>query len=68
MLESVKEQQVDGRGCLKVKSVKVQQEHLDGRGGLKVEKEAYRMTLNSKDRLEGLKAFSQKRAPRWSGK
>jgi len=37
-------------------------------GGLKVEKEAYGMTLNSTDRLEGLKAFSQRRPPKWSGK
>ena len=35
-------------------------------GGLKVEKEAYGITLNSADRLEGLNAFSQKRPPRWS--
>jgi enoyl-CoA hydratase/carnithine racemase len=37
-------------------------------GGLKVEKEAYGMILNSTDRLEALKAFSQKRPPKWSGK
>ena len=36
--------------------------------GLKVEKEAYGMTLNSIDRLEGLKAFSERRLPKWSGK
>ena len=36
--------------------------------GLKVEKDAYRMTLHSKDRAEGIKAFTQKRQPKWLGK
>ncbi|MDB3868616.1 enoyl-CoA hydratase-related protein [Candidatus Marinimicrobia bacterium] len=36
--------------------------------GLKAEKEGYRMILNSADRLEALKAFSEKRPPQWSGK
>ncbi|MBT6870855.1 MAG: enoyl-CoA hydratase [Candidatus Marinimicrobia bacterium] len=35
---------------------------------LEVEKEAYEITLNSEDRTEALKAFSQKRPPKWSGK
>jgi|TARA_B110000467_G_scaffold14473_1_gene12484 methylglutaconyl-CoA hydratase len=35
--------------------------------GIEVEKEAYSMILNSKDRLEGLKAFTQKRPPKWLG-
>jgi enoyl-CoA hydratase len=36
--------------------------------GLKVEKEAYSITLNSEDRIEALKSFTQKRPPKWSGK
>ncbi|MBC8310971.1 MAG: enoyl-CoA hydratase/isomerase family protein [Candidatus Marinimicrobia bacterium] len=36
--------------------------------GVEVEKEAYDITLNSEDRLEALKAFSQKRSPKWSGR
>ena len=35
--------------------------------GFEVEKEAYSMILNSKDRIEGLKAFTQKRLAKWSG-
>jgi len=35
---------------------------------LEVEKDAYGMTLNSKDRAEGIKAFTQKRRPKWLGK
>ncbi|MBT5956889.1 MAG: enoyl-CoA hydratase, partial [Candidatus Marinimicrobia bacterium] len=35
---------------------------------LEVEKEAYEITLNSEDRTEALKAFSQKRPPKWSGR
>ena len=36
--------------------------------GLEIEKEAYGITLNSEDRVEALKAFVQKRPPKWSGK
>jgi len=35
---------------------------------LKFEKSTYKETLKSTDRIEALKAFSQKRAPKWSGK
>jgi enoyl-CoA hydratase/carnithine racemase len=35
--------------------------------GLEIEKEAYEVTLNSEDRNEALKAFLQKRPPKWSG-
>jgi len=41
---------------------------LSSKNGLEIEKEAYRLTLNSEDRVEALKAFSQKRQPNWSGK
>ena len=35
---------------------------------LKVEKGVYGKTLKSADRIEALQAFTQKRAPKWSGK
>ena len=35
---------------------------------LKVERESYRITLNSQDRIEALNAFSEKRKPIWKGK
>lgn len=35
--------------------------------GLRIEKEAYKAVLHSKDRLEGLKAFSEKRKPVFRG-
>jgi len=38
------------------------------KGALEVEKSAYKKTLKSVDRIEALKAFSQKRRPKWSGK
>ncbi len=36
--------------------------------GLKIEREQYRRVLATQDRLEGLKAFSEKRSPRYQGK
>jgi len=36
--------------------------------GLKIEELAYNALLNSSDRIEGLKAFQEKRQPRYTGR
>ncbi|WP_226666447.1 enoyl-CoA hydratase [Metabacillus litoralis] len=36
--------------------------------GLTIERHAYDMTISTKDRLEGLRAFKEKRLPRFTGK
>ena len=36
--------------------------------GLKLEDDCYKLTLSSEDRLEGLKAFAEKRKPVYVGK
>ncbi len=36
--------------------------------GMQTERKAYNLTLNSKDRKEALKAFTDKRKPKWQGK
>ena len=41
---------------------------LDIEAGLKLEDECYKLTLSSEDRLEGLKAFAEKRKPVYVGK
>jgi enoyl-CoA hydratase/carnithine racemase len=35
--------------------------------GLQIEKECYSRLLDTRDRLEGLEAFSQKRSPKYMG-
>ena len=35
---------------------------------LKVEQKAYKSIIDSEDRREALKAFSEKRRPKWKGK
>jgi methylglutaconyl-CoA hydratase len=37
-------------------------------GGLALEDECYQMVINTSDRLEGLKAFGEKRKPVYEGK
>lgn len=41
---------------------------LDLESGLKLEDECYQMTLHTEDRLEGLRAFAEKRKPVYKGK
>ena len=41
---------------------------MDLPSGLKLEREAYDATLSTEDRNEGLRAFAEKRAPRFQGK
>lgn len=41
---------------------------LDLKAGLALEDECYKMVLNTEDRLEGLKAFAEKRKPVYQGK
>ena len=40
----------------------------DLKAGLEVESKAYWVTIPTKDRLEGLRAFFEKRKPRFRGK
>ncbi|MFQ5913011.1 MAG: enoyl-CoA hydratase-related protein [Nitrospinota bacterium] len=41
---------------------------VDLMSGLRLEREAYNVTLSTKDRNEGLRAFAEKRRPRFEGK
>ena len=41
--------------------------NVDLASGLKVEEACYARLLGTKDRLEGLKAFAEKQAPRFTG-
>ena len=41
---------------------------LDLEKGLSLEDECYKMVINTEDRLEGLKAFAEKRKPVYKGK
>ena len=36
--------------------------------GLKLEDECYKMIIDTEDRLEGLRAFAEKRTPKYQGK
>jgi len=41
--------------------------NMDLASGLRVEESCYAQLLGTKDRLEGLRAFSEKKAPRFTG-
>lgn len=41
---------------------------VDLRTGLAFEIEAYNRTINTQDRLEGVRAFNEKRKPKFSGR